>query len=468
MLQIMPYSGAVNYRKLSHGPHVFHDALEGVLKGEEKFHVINPDGEDYDLHYIDNMVWAKQFGNYPKIEIMEDHPFYPPYYKYDEEDTSKMSFDLFSGMKKVWFKEANEYTITVARVLLRETDLDITFADRRIKMFIPESERLLVSDQEPDAGDPTLLRVINEYYFAPAFFGYNQVDQIFCFHHVFLFQWLTDLPVEEIKYAKICVPKCEGIGSILDSYMRFKRFFDGFGIQTTIEPHSSRYPDDMLNRFFDLPITPKDSDDTNTVYIVNFFGTFFARVIGKATEAMYDTDSLNPEFRKEMEEYADAILGKKRMLGVLLRGSDYFTSNLTGIRKAVGAEVSIPIIRQWMEEDKYDGIFLATEDEDMLSSMKEAFGNTIIAVSQERYSVNQLEKVKTIAELERETYDRKEYDEHLVDVTVNYFYAVYLLSRCESFIYSSSCGGERLARVFNRGKFKKEFCIAQAIMENRL
>ncbi|MBR5338174.1 MAG: hypothetical protein IK152_09340 [Lachnospiraceae bacterium] len=464
MLQIMPYSGAINFRKLIHGPRVFHDALEGVLKGEKNFQVINPDGEDYCLHYTENILWAKQFDSYPKADFMEDHPFYPPYYKYDEEDASKMSFDLFSGMKKVWFKEANEYTITVARLLLAHTDMSIVFADDRIKMFIPESDRLSVSDKEPDAGDPTLMRVTNVFYYAPILNDFNQVDQIYCFHHIFLFQWLTDLPVEQIKYAKICMPKFEGIGSILDSYTRLKKFFDRFGVRTTIEPHSSRYPDDMLQRYFDIPLTPKDSDDTNTVYIVNFFGTWTARVVGKATEAVYDTDSLNPAFRKEMEEYADAVLGNKRMLGVLLRGSDYFTANMQGLSKPVGVELSIPVIRQWMEEDGYDGIFLATEDEDMLSAMKEAFGNTMIAVSQERYSVHRMENVKTIAELEKETYDRDEYDEHLVDVTVNYFYAVYLLSRCESFIYSNSCGGERLTRVFNRGRFKKELCINQTII----
>ena len=37
MLQIMPYSGAVNFRKLRHGAHVFHDALEGVLKGGKEY-----------------------------------------------------------------------------------------------------------------------------------------------------------------------------------------------------------------------------------------------------------------------------------------------------------------------------------------------------------------------------------------------------------------------------------------------
>ena len=461
MLQIMPYTSTTDFQKLKHGPHVFHDALEGVLRGEKDFHVINPDGEDYCLHYTENILWARQCDSYPSNEVLDAHPLYPPYYKYDEEDVSKMSFDIFHGMKKVWFKEANEYTITIARILLKHTDMNISFADNRIKMFIPESERLIVSDQDPDTSDLTLIRVINEFYFSSSFHDFNQVDQVFCFHHIFLFQWLTDLPVEKIKYAKICIPKFEGIGGILDSYTTLRCFFDRFGIRTTIEPHSSRYPDDMMKKYFDLQLTPEDSDDTNTVNIVNFFGTWFPREVGKTAEALYDAESLNPDFRKEMEEYADAVLGNKRMLGVLLRGTDYFTNNMQGMRKPVGAEYAIPVIRQWMEEDGYDGIFLATEDEDMLSSMKEAFGNTMIAVSQERYSVHSLENTKSIANLEKETYNKEEYDEHIVDVTVNYFYAIYLLSRCESFIYSNVCGGERLAHVFNRGKYKKELCINQ-------
>ena len=55
MLQIMPCSNTINFRKLRHGAHVFHDALEGVLKGEKNFHVINSDGEDYCLHYTENI-----------------------------------------------------------------------------------------------------------------------------------------------------------------------------------------------------------------------------------------------------------------------------------------------------------------------------------------------------------------------------------------------------------------------------
>ena len=54
MLQIFPYDKNVSFRKLKHGGNVFHDALKGVLKGEVIFQVLNQDGEDYLLRYIDN------------------------------------------------------------------------------------------------------------------------------------------------------------------------------------------------------------------------------------------------------------------------------------------------------------------------------------------------------------------------------------------------------------------------------
>lgn len=465
MLQIRPYDDNASFRKLKHGDRVFHDAIVGVLKGETIFQVINPDGENYCLHYIGNNDWAMQSELYPKSKHLTGYPLYPLHLMYDENDTSKMSFDIFDGIRKVWFQEANEYTITVAKLLLAHTDICMTFADRRVSMFLPESERLRISDEAPDPTDSELLRVIDSFFPAPSFNTANQLDQVYCFHHIFFFQGLSDLPLEKIRYAEIVAPKFEGIGSILSVYARLGRLFDRYGIKTTIQAGSTRYSDSMLEKYFALRITPADSNEENTVYICNYFGAWISRLVGKACEAEYDVNCLDPAFRNEMDEYAEAVMGKKRMLGVLLRGSDFFTSDMTALAKPVKADIAIPIVQKWMEEDGYDGIVLATEDEDMLAGMREAFGSKLIAISQERFSLKQFGNVETIAEFEQETMDKDRYAVHIEDTTVNYFYAVYLLSKCESFIYSNICGGERLTHIFNAGAFKKELCIAQTLMK---
>ena len=243
-----------------------------------------------------------------------------------------------------------------------------------------------------------------------------------------------------------------------------KAFFDRYNIVTTIEPGSSRYPDRMLSKYFAMNIAPEDSNENNTVYIINFFASWFARLVGKTCGGEYNITCLDPDFRKQMEEYAEAVMGNKRMLGVLLRGSDFFISDMAALAKPVDAKVAIPCIEKWFREDGYDGIVLATEDADMLEEMKKVFGSKLIAIAQERYRVRQFETAETIAELEHELMDEETYDIHVEDTTVNYFYALYLLSRCDSFIYSNICGGERLTHIFNNGRFRKELCIAQMFL----
>ncbi|MBR5340873.1 MAG: hypothetical protein IK151_02985 [Erysipelotrichaceae bacterium] len=59
--------------------------------------------------------------------------------------------------------------ITIARILLRHTDISVIFADERISRFLELSERLMISKEEPDKNDPSLLRVIDSFYMAPLF-----------------------------------------------------------------------------------------------------------------------------------------------------------------------------------------------------------------------------------------------------------------------------------------------------------
>ena len=47
--------GDEGLRTLHHGDGVFHDALAWAAKGETRFRVSNPNGEDYVLEYTRNM-----------------------------------------------------------------------------------------------------------------------------------------------------------------------------------------------------------------------------------------------------------------------------------------------------------------------------------------------------------------------------------------------------------------------------
>ncbi|MBR3746256.1 MAG: hypothetical protein IKN27_04775, partial [Selenomonadaceae bacterium] len=114
-----------------------------------------------------------------------------------------------------------------------------------------------------------------------------------------------------------------------------------------------------------------------------------------------DENILTENFRAEMDEYADAVLGSHNVLGVLIRGTDYILSKMGGVRQMATVDDMLPTIREWIADDGYDLIFLATEDQDILERMKKEFGSMIRVVSQVRHSVRDFQNLKLLSDLEK-------------------------------------------------------------------
>ena len=233
---------------------------------------------------------------------------------------------------------------------------------------------------------------------------------------------------------------------------------------------SSRFADSMLEKYFNIETTPEDSDENNTIYAVNYIATALTHYfLHRKAEMSYEI--LNPAFLRELEEYAEAVLGKRRMLGVLLRGTDY---NMMMPKDAktpflpVPAERMIPEIQKRIDQYGYDGIFLATEDRDALRIIREAFPGKVRAVAQERRVLGEFSPGRTISDIEKEIYAPEEYDARVSDTTINYFYALYLLSRCSGFLASSMCSGVNMARAFNGGKFECDDVVRELILKGEI
>ena len=464
MLLIEGYDKERNYRTLALGPDLFHRALECVLLGEKRFHVKNQNGEDFDLLYTDNQSWAESSLEYPDSPLFHQDPLYPPYIFYDEHDEGKLCLDIFEGFKSVWFQEISEYTVVLTGVLLSQTNISILWKDERIRWFYPNEERIAVIWEEPDSSDEQTLKVINTFHASAFVCDFITMDPVVLFHHVFVWQWLTKLPMDKVRYAEILVARSEGIGSILTVYARTSHFLERFGIEVTLQSGSSRYADHIIGQYFNIRLTPEDSDETNTIYITNYYSLLFTKMLRYSTGHDFSASNLNPRFLSEMKEYGDVVFADKRMLGILLRGSDYIASGMSGASAPVTVESTLPKIREWMEEEKYDGIFLATEDRDILDKMLSAFPGQIRVISQERYSITDFsrENVTTISELDKKRHPEKEdYDAFVEDSLANYFYALYLLSRCESFMYSGQCGGIVMAKALKPEGFKRLWCFAE-------
>ncbi len=464
MLLIKEYDREMNHRTIDLGPELFHKALDFVLLGEKRFHVNNPGGEDFDLLYQENQSWAESSDKYPDSPLFHQDPLYPPYIFYDENDKDKLCFDIFEGFDRVWFQEVSEYTVVLTGILLRYTDLPVIWKDERILTFYPGEKRIKIQDDMPEKNDNKTLKVINTFHPSAFICDFYTMDPVVLFHHVFVYQWLTKLKMKDAKYAEILVARSEGIGSILTVYARTRNFLKRFGIEVTLCPGSSRYADHIIENYFNVRMTPPDSDEGNTIYITNYYGLLFTKMLRYSTGEDFNASSLNPKFLSEMKEYGDSVFEDKRMLGILLRGSDYIASGMSGASAPVTVESALPKIKEWMKEGEYDGIFLATEDKDILKKMVEAFPGKIRIIPQERYSLTDFLEadVTTISELDRKRHPtREEYDIFLEDSTVNYFYALYLLSRCESFMYSGQCGGIVMTKSLNENRFKRMWCFAE-------
>ncbi|MBQ7584526.1 MAG: hypothetical protein IJT24_07925, partial [Lachnospiraceae bacterium] len=229
------------------------------------------------------------------------------------------------------------------------------------------------------------------------------------------------------------------------------------GYDVFLRPGCTRYPEELLCRYFHISPKPDDATAENTITVADLAVTNTTWYCLQFP-ASFDESILDDKFAAEMREYADAVLGGRKTLGVLARGTDYMTNSLGADRVHARVEQMIPVIREWMEEGGYEKIFLATEDRDNFDQMKAAFPGKIIAISQERLSVSDMKKKGTtlIYEFERKSNEGQAYADALEDTTVNYFYALYILSRCDAFLCSGQCNGWDTVRSLKNGKFERE------------
>ena len=300
MLTLCQVAEDKNYRQLKHGPRVFHEALGHVCSGEQRFVVTDEEERAlYGLVYEENQAWAEASDQYVHSKLFEEMPLYPPYLTYDEERKESLCLDLFKGCDSVWFEQAGEYSVVLAWILLAYTDKTVYYADRRMEWFLSAREepglsgggsgspvsvegpssngitpraylhapegRLIPMDRAPAGALPVYG------HFIPSSFDsdFSRLDAMVLFHHVFFFQWLTPLNPADVKYVEFLVPRTEGIGSILLAYGRGRAFFGPLGMQVTLKAGCTRYPDEMLQKYLRIPFTPEDSDDTNTIRVVN-------------------------------------------------------------------------------------------------------------------------------------------------------------------------------------------------------
>lgn len=447
------YQSDIECKELSISNEMFHLALQD---GEKRYHVKSPKGDYFDIVYLDNNDDIEPIEFYPKYM---KGPFMAQYLSYDETDKDTLYIDFFQGINAAEFEEVNEYSIALTRVILSFTQgIDIWFDDPRILWFISEDDRVHVVEKLPELSGETTFYVQKQFKTGLEDRDFNRLSSTYAFHNVFFPQWmLKGKKCTDYKYVTMITNSMLGIGALLAFQKRFEIVFSHFGLKLiTNEERLGKYRVEMLNKYFAFELTAEDASGDNTLVIDNqtfLIKTKMVYTINQAT----DTSILAPKFRKEMDEYYEALFEGRKVLGILIRGTDYISTGLSGEHRMATVPQMIPTIHQWLEEDGYDRIFLATEDNDILDQMKSEFGKRIIAVAQERHRVSDFREGQIISELEKETIPPDKLDEMIEDTTINYFYALYLLSRCDSFMCSGQCNGWDVVNDFNGGRFQRSY-----------
>ena len=432
---------------LKHSKNVFHEALK---HGDDYYH-IECDKGNYDIAYASNtngmMQRFMQKSHVKKI--------LPEYRSYDESDLGSIYLDFFDTYKSMLFDEANEYTIVCASLALENTDIEVYTLDKRAELFLENNKRLHIVDRYPELPDKTFLHISTKPPKGGAGLSLFSMGPAFAFHNLFFMQDLLDgKNIRDIKYLEYEVEERSGIASIIMRLSAFKNAFAPFGIRVGIKRGSGRYSSEMIERYFNIDILGEDAKEYNTIHI-DSVATLVATALYIKADKGYGTEVLKPELRMQMDEYFDALFKDKKVLGVLIRGTDYHTTGQVGERIMAGVDDMLPLINKWLEEEKYDNIFLASEDADVCERMFSEYGSKMRMLSQERHRVSDFKNVTIISELEKEEKSGKDYADTLEDTTINYFYALYMLSRCNSFMCSGQCNGYDMVCAFNANKFNR-------------
>ena len=157
-------------------------------------------------------------------------------------------------------------------------------------------------------------------------------------------------------------------------------------------------------------------------------------------------DSTKSYIKKEL---SDIFERDRRVLGVLVRGTDY--TNLRPTGHPVQPEVPrvIEDARLLMESEGYEYIYLATEDGRIDKAFRDVFGDKLLINNRNYYDeIYNNQKIELIKDVH---FDRDN-DDYLKGV--EYLSSIVILSKCDSLL-AGNCGGSQAAVFLNRLKYKK-------------
>lgn len=218
--------------------------------------------------------------------------------------------------------------------------------------------------------------------------------------------------------------------------------------------YSDHQNDDIWNKFFWQPGEYTIDDVHQSSYLalspnMNVLNVmrYIMDEVSKGVHLTWPNGIFNQQVKAYIEERQERFLPcPNRTLGVLIRGTDYTKTHLTGHARHASPELVIEKITEVESLWEFDSIFLSTEDEEICKKMKEYYGDRVSYTDQERYTI---EPGQFLVDLHKEKKEGEGFR-----LGVEYLCTVHLLSQCCSLIASGECGAVTEAIRQNDGKYQ--------------
>ena len=254
---------------IQHGENVFHEALELVMDGAERIHVTDKNGKvpDYDLVYTENMLLFPEVVR-AKIMQMTGGKVLGDYLTYDEENEDLLCLDFIKQFKKIELEVVDEYSIVLSRMALKHSDATIYYTDDKFTWFIEDSDRVVKVDDLPDEKDQDTLRVTGSAFeFGFSTRDFTKLGSVPAFQNIFFWQAFAVGKKGPFKYVEVVLNSVTGIGGILSNMSTLGKASKNKGFEAYLRPNCTRYPEDLLCRYFKINTKPEDATEDNTLVL---------------------------------------------------------------------------------------------------------------------------------------------------------------------------------------------------------
>ena len=151
------------------------------------------------------------------------------------------------------------------------------------------------------------------------------------------------------------------------------------------------------------------------------------------------------EIRQEADELWKRLVGCQRVLGVLLRGTDYVNSRPKNHPVQPTIEQAIDKIDEVLAKQKFQKIYLATEDAGIYQKLCNRYGEKIVSMDVERYITDKTENINDIS-VKKSTNKYQMGKDYLINIL--------LLSKCD-YLLAGNAGGSQGALLFRDRKSAK-------------